>query len=313
MSEKIYLGRKVKRLRSSPEYGEYTKVRMITGDNTYVEAGDDTGLTLEVECPFATTAIAQSVLNSISGYRYRPYEAESARLEPDAEIGDGITTAGFYGGIYQMRRRFGRHSTANISAPQNSEADHEVQYRSEQERKFTRKMKEVNAEFAIKMDKVYTQVTSENNSFGWELTDAGMVWKSNGSPVMTLKDSGLSIKGTLEANSVLTGDLFVGGVSLNDKINAATLRSGANSGYNWASGYYGSSGLTNWGYSLTYANNYDNATTNNTRLYPAYFKVDSLNVMANLWAKNMSFDGNALSLQTRTIGGTTIAFVGWGY
>lgn len=304
--EKVFVGQAVQQLNSSPDWGSYSKVILKTGDGEGYVAGNDSGLTLEADCPYATQAIANAVLASLQGGSYKPYEGSRAYITPAAEIGDGMTSDGFYSGIYSLSRQFSKTAAADIGAPSDTEVQHEVQYVSQSERRFTRKMKEVNAELTIKMDKIFTQVTSGTSSFGWELSDTGMVWNSNGSPVMELKDSGLKIWGTLESGSVITGNLYIGGTSVSDMISAATLRSGANSGYNWASGYYGSSGLTNWGYSLTYANNYDNATTSaTTSYYPSYFTANSIYAKSSLSAPAIYYSGKLVMQTPIVINGTS--------
>jgi hypothetical protein len=63
---------------------------------------------------------------------------------------------------------------------------------------------------------------------------------------MKISSAGLEVTGTIKGGSIITGSLTVG----NTSITADTLGSGANSGYNWANGSYGSSN-SRWDYSLT--------------------------------------------------------------
>ena len=307
--EKVFVGQAVQQLNSSPDWGSYSKVILKTGDGEGYVAGNDTGLTLEADCPYATQAIANAVLASLQGGSYKPYEGSRAYITPAAEIGDGMTSDGFYSGIYSLSRQFSKTAAADIGAPSDTEVQHEIQYVSQSDRKFTRKMKEISSEFAVMADEISAKVSEvggDNQSFGWSMTTEGMYWYANGTEIMRANSQGLKIIGTLESGSVITGNLYIGGTSVSDMISAATLRSGANSGYNWASGYYGSSGLTNWGYSLTYANNYDNATTSaTTSYYPSYFTANSIYAKSSLSAPAIYYSGKLVMQTPIVINGTS--------
>lgn len=305
---KVFVGQSIQQLSSSPDWGSYSKVILRTGDGEGYEAGDDSGLTLEADCPYAKQAVADAVLASLQGQSYKPYDGSGAYITPAAEIGDGMTSDGFYSGIYSLSRRFSKISAADIAAPTDTEVQHEFQYVTQSDRRFTRKMKEISAEFAVKMDKVYTKVISESSSFGWELTDDNMSWYANGSPVMKVSASGLEVQGKIKASSEIeAGSLTIAGTA----IQASTLRSGANSGYNWANGEYTSGGYTaasRAAYALSGGLNgykYGSATTWKTNVYPSYFKADYINAVSTL-----VFQGNACKWQDKTLpDGTSYTFL----
>lgn len=116
------------------------------------------------------------------------------------------------------------------------------------------------------------------------------------------------------SNMSLSGTLTVGGAT----ITASDLRQGAeraNTGYaSWDSaatsvstnGSYWSSGA-GYGYDFNLASLY------NTSDYPSYFTCGTLWARSGIVATSMSLGGQYLSLETATISGKTIAFVGWGY
>jgi len=58
----------------------------VDGDNVYT-AGDDTGRTVEKRLPWATQAMAESVLRRLQGVTYLPFSGEDALLDPAAENG----------------------------------------------------------------------------------------------------------------------------------------------------------------------------------------------------------------------------------
>ena len=273
MSERgnIYVGRDLKNLETAPDFGQVTKVILRTGEDSTVEySTGEAGLTLEADCPFAAgqedsgvaVNVARRVLESLRGFTYKPYIGDGTTIEPAADLGDAITTNGFYGGIYREERSFGHKSFTDIAAPTSGEMLHEFQHKSATDRQFTRRVRQVSAQLGLKMDKVYSQVIDEEQgkSFGWELSESDMVWKANGATVMELNEEGLKISGTLNARAVITGELNVGG----SNISASTLYSGAYSGYDWGTGGgsyggYASKGL----YSLSgsgFGFNYNTAT-----------------------------------------------------
>lgn len=301
MSERgsVYVGKALTRLDTAPDLGAYTKVKLNISEESYVEAGDDSGQVLEADCPWATQATANAVLASLQGYRYRPYTGDGAVLEPAADLGDAVTMNGFYSGVYRAEKTFSRTSRTNIAAPTDGEISHELQHESTGERRFKRKMREVSAELALKMDAIYAKVIDSTHSFGWELKSDGMDWKANGATVMKLDANGLKIVGELQSGSIITGTLNVGGTN----ITAAMLQSGAASGYDWSHGSY--YGYTPWNYSITgggYGFNFNNASTEYTTLYPSYFRCGMLQL-----SDNAIFSSSVLV----TINGTQYRLIGF--
>ena len=298
--EKVFVGQAVQQLNSSPDWGSYSKVILKTSDGEGYVAGDDTGLTLEADCPYATQAIANAVLASLRGGSYKPYEGSRAYITPAAEIGDGMTSDGFYSGIYSLSRQFSKTAAADIGAPSNTEVQHEIQYVSQSERKFTRKMKEISSEFAVLADKISAKVSEvggDNRSFGWSMTVDGMYWYANGSQVMKVNSAGVEINGALNATAVITGKLNVGG----SDITAYDLRTGAEWPYS-----YNSPGYTNGLYSLTgggYGFNFNSASTEGGSA-GAYFKANIINAGASF-----RLGGYRTYWQEVTINGTSYTFL----
>lgn len=145
MSGKTFVGNRAQALRESDKLQPYTKVTVTDGTNSY-SSGDDTGRELLVEVPVLPNGdgatLAANILASVAGYQYRPYEADSALLDPAAELGDGITVGGVYGGIHAKTTTFSRLLRANVSAPAEEEIDSEYPYLSAQERDAVRQKKQ---------------------------------------------------------------------------------------------------------------------------------------------------------------------------
>lgn len=114
----------------SQQFDGYSAVRIYVGTddegNAIVcEAGDTTGRTLEIKNDFGTQQMAENILADIQGYQYQPLVAQSALLDPAAEMGDGITVNSVYSGLFVRATTFGRLMASDISAPTDQEIAHE--------------------------------------------------------------------------------------------------------------------------------------------------------------------------------------------
>lgn len=155
--DSIDLGKSVKKLETSPDWGAFSKVILrIDDDGKTVTAGNDSGLTLEAECHWATAQTAQDILNSLSNYRYSPYKAEGAILSPAAELGDRVNIDGSGGGLYSMSKIFGAVCATTISAPSQTEDDREIVHVNHTDRRFTRKMADINSSFSAQATQINT-------------------------------------------------------------------------------------------------------------------------------------------------------------
>lgn len=207
------IGKSAATLLVSKTFGAYSKVIINVTAELYYQAGNDTGRTLEIDCPWGTQAMANNLLASLQGFQYQPFTAESAILDPAAELGDGITVNGIYGGIFKLTLRSGVLHAADVSAPQDEEIDHEYQYTPASERKIERRLNNMQSELSVQADQIAAKVdeTGGNSSFGWELTSAGFKLKSNGSDVMKVDSTGLTVNGdgnftgTVQAKNISYG------------------------------------------------------------------------------------------------------------
>jgi hypothetical protein len=164
LSDIVSLAGRVSKIDVSPQFDNYSKVVIHVSDDTTYVAGNDTGRTLEIDNPFGTQAMAERMLQSLTGYQYQPYEAQGALLDPAAEIGDAVGTASSYGGLYTRSREFGRLMKADISAPHDEEINHEYKFESPQERKFARQINDVKASLIITNDRIQSEVTARQNA-----------------------------------------------------------------------------------------------------------------------------------------------------
>ena len=122
---KVFVGSRVSRLDTGTPPERVSRVTLaVDGDNVYT-AGDDTGRTVEKRLPWATQAMAESVLRQLQGVTYLPFSGEDALLDPAAEIGDGVTAGGVYSVLAKADVTFDGLYSADIAAPGGDDVEDE--------------------------------------------------------------------------------------------------------------------------------------------------------------------------------------------
>ncbi len=106
----------------------YSKVVITDGDGKEYTSGADGGMTLTVDCPWASQAMADSLLTKFQGRRYQSYTAQDTFISPDADLGDKVRIGGTRSSILSKRTEYGRQISSTISAPGDEELDHEYEY-----------------------------------------------------------------------------------------------------------------------------------------------------------------------------------------
>lgn len=237
MSNAHYVGQNARSFNVSPEFEGYSKVVIVVTDGLEYSAGTDTGRTLSLTCPWGTQAMANNILKDIKGYKYHPYNATGAFLDPSAEIGDGVTVSGVYSGIYSMDVTFGGDCRADISAPMEEEIDHEYPYVPKQERTVTRMINRFSSEFKVQADQISAKVSKtggSNESFGWELDEKSWTLKAKNKAVFISTEDGVDITGKITAISGKIGgfDILSDYLSYNGQTWMGTNSIGAYIGIN---------------------------------------------------------------------------------
>lgn len=232
MSESVFIGRSASGYTTTPELPKYTKVRINVDDDSFYEAGSGDNV-LELDCPWGSQQMANDILESIGEFVYRPYDTEWAKLDPAAELGDGVTINGVFSGIYVNETNFSTLMAARISAPQENAVDHEYPYKSPTDRKTTRQFAETRASLRVNAASIQAEVTAreasetemraalelhaqeiaarvtqtggDSASFGWSLTADGFVLESSGQEVFRATKDGVDITGKITATSGFIG------------------------------------------------------------------------------------------------------------
>lgn len=213
------MGKNARTLEQSDALSAFSKVIIYIDDaeTQYVEAGYDTGRTLKLHCPWATQAMAAQILAGIDGFKYKPYEATGAIINPAAQLGDGITIDDVYSGIYGMDISYGKGFNAHVSAPNDEEIDHEYPYEYIADRTITRSLARHESDLTVQATEIAARVTktgqNSSKTFGWSLTEEGFILSSQNGVVMEVTDDKVVFNGRIEAT-----EGFIG----NKKYNAAT-------------------------------------------------------------------------------------------
>lgn len=134
-------------LRTSPALETWAGVVVYYADKASYEAGDTTGETgrvLTCDCPWATQATADGILDAIEGHAYQPFSADGAVIDLALELGDsvtaGLTGETVIGPVFTIDVTGSGIEQADISAPGEAEIDHEYPYASYVDRSLKRKV-----------------------------------------------------------------------------------------------------------------------------------------------------------------------------
>lgn len=146
-----------------PAFPPCTGVRFIVSqsatEQTEIFSGDETGYVYEIECPFATQEIADSLLSKMRGMVYRPYSAEKVAADPALEIGDAVVlgeeeSEQIISGIYSFDMNFNSACRPTFAAPGELEIDHEYTMDRVSSRSFKRMKREVYSEIKLLDDEI---------------------------------------------------------------------------------------------------------------------------------------------------------------
>lgn len=258
------IGRSADGLEKQFVFDGYSKVVLKVSDDIEYVAGDDSGRTFTTSSPWGTQAMANRILSKIKGFQYQAYTASKAYIDPSVEIGDGVTIGKLYSGIFSKNISHGPLYTADIAAPGEKKVDYKYPYKSTQERKVTREMKNISAELRIQADRIAAEVAERKSqgeefralfevqsqqisakvnktggsasSFGWVLNDSSWTIQGNNRDILKATSSGLEVYGKVTATSGKIGgfDILSNYLSYNNQTWGGTNTQGI---------YIGSSGI----------------------------------------------------------------------
>lgn len=250
MSDKVFLGTRMAQLDTSPSLAPVSKVILaVDSENAYI-AGDDTGRTIEVTCPYGTQEMANNILAALSAYTYTPAMAQDAILDPAAEIGDGLTMGGVYTILAQSTLTFDGLMTSDAGAPGQAEQESEYKYQSPviadinwqlaQTRSLISKTSEeillkvenelegLSSSFSVQLQQIQSQVTGLNGQVSsiTQKVDNITLSVSNGSTSssISLSVGGVTVSSqTIQMNGLVT---FTGLANGTTTIDGACIKTG---------------------------------------------------------------------------------------
>lgn len=227
MSDIINVRKSLASLKKQEAFDGYSKVVIVVSDDMEYIAGDDTGRTMTLECPWGTQQMANNILSKIRGFQYQPYTASDAHLDPAAEIGDGFSAGNIYSGIYKKDVSHGVLYTASVAAPGGEKINYEYEYKSPETRRIERQYAETKATFKVQSDQISAEVLAREtmgdelratlqvqadaiearvtkqggnaSSFGWVLDAGSWTLASGGSDVFKATKDGVEVKGIIRA------------------------------------------------------------------------------------------------------------------
>lgn len=213
MSNVFFVGNSVEGFDVSNRFNGYSRVVVIVSEEIAYTAGNETGRTLTLNCPWATQETADDILERLAGFQYQPYVANNAFVDPAAEIGDGVRFSNVSSGLYSINTRFNSLFTSDISAPIEEEIEHEFPYVPKQEKIISRKFSEIKSELSIQADQISAKVSSsggDSSSFGWKLDSDSWEISSGSQVVFFVSKDGAEVNGKITATSGKIGGFDIG-------------------------------------------------------------------------------------------------------
>lgn len=171
MSDSVYLGLKARQLEDSPTYQPISCVKLTiggedaNGNPIVCQAGNpNSGRTIETSNPLIWDAsigntVAQNILAAVQGYAYKPYQADGAIINPAVEIGDAVEVGDVYSVIADVETTFSPLMSANISAPQGSDIDHEYPYESSENRELMQQLQGLKTSFIVENGRIAAEIS----------------------------------------------------------------------------------------------------------------------------------------------------------
>lgn len=266
----LYVGERAASISVPPKFDAISKIVLLVDDENYYEAGNDTGRTLEITCPYGTQAMANNLLSSLGGYQYQPVTATDALADPAVELGDSMTVGGAYSVVAQREIDFGLLLPMELAAPGQEEIESEYPYVSQQQSDINRQIAQTRSEISKTSEEIGLRVDGLENQYAQlKVTIDGVTIEGPGGT--TLIDGGkidadelhvnaANIDGTLSANQInMTGAITWGDLNSSVQSNITSAQTTASD-------------------AQTTANNVSNRVSGWT--YPGSTQIDGSSIMS---------------------------------
>ena len=230
----LYVGERAASISVPPKFDAISRILLGVDDENYYEAGNDTGRTLEITCPYGTQAMANNLLSSLGGYQYQPVTATDALADPAVELGDSMTVGGAYSVVAQREIDFGLLLPMELAAPGQEEIESEYPYVSQQQSDINRQIAQTRSEISKTSEEIGLRVDGLSDQYtelkvtvdGVTITDdTSGTTKINGSAVYTdnLYVNAANVKGKLTANQIDATNLKVNAANITGSLTVGQL------------------------------------------------------------------------------------------
>ena len=160
-TDKFYVGLDLMGFENNGIQRPISRVTLLLDDENVLTAGDDSGLELTADCPHATQAMVNALLAQLKGNQYKMYSATDTRLDPSAELGDGITADGVYSVISRIADD--GMGFPSPSAPGKEELEDEFPAGGPMTQTFNRKIAETRSSISKTAEQIRLEVERVNN------------------------------------------------------------------------------------------------------------------------------------------------------
>lgn len=159
MYDKHYVGLDLTGFQDNGIQRPVSRVTLKLDDNNVLTAGDDTGLEIISDCPHATQEMVNALLAQLKGTQYQMFNADDARIDPAAELGDGITV----GGVYSVISRIADDGSGfpGVTAPGEAELEDEYPAGGPMTQEFNRKIAHTNSRITKTAEQIRLEVENE--------------------------------------------------------------------------------------------------------------------------------------------------------
>ena len=159
--DKVFVGQRVARLDVGRSPEPVSRVTLLADGETGYTVGDDSGRTVEKSCPWASQAMAESVLRRLQGVTYLPFTGADALLDPASEVGDGVTVGGLYSVLAKADVTFDGLYSSDIAAPGGDEVEDEYPYQSRDQRQRQRELAKIRSSITKTAERITLLVENE--------------------------------------------------------------------------------------------------------------------------------------------------------
>lgn len=223
MSESFNLIRRVGSLEVSPVVHAYSSVKIYGGqdsdgtDRTF-QQGDESGATFEITNEWGSEEQATNILPIVKGFKYQAYESGTVRLDPAAELGDAVTIAGTFGGIFSKRVKYGSDIIMSLEAPSKEEVEHEFQVQSPTDRQYARFTSDVRSKLTIQATEIAARVEKTygkndkgeiTKNFWWSLQPESWEVGNQNGKLFGIYEGYTYVKGEIRATSGSIGGFII--------------------------------------------------------------------------------------------------------